>query len=229
MLKRVVLGVIGAAVVAGSAAAQDTPKDGFYVRAGAGVSFMSDLDQDVAFSPFLVFIGPPSTGQTVETETGFVAGGALGFDYADGIRTELEYRYQTVGIESVTRTGGFFDPTALTPPNDDLNAHLLMANFFYDFRNSSRVTPFIGLGVGGAFVENENADRDAALAYQGRAGLSFALSGGFSVDAEYIYLRTNDLVYGPEDDDFTMTGPTERIDGDGLSSSTVMVSLRKQF
>ncbi len=229
MLKSVVVGGLFAWVFASAAMAQDEPRDGFYVRAGAGAVFGNDLEQDVTFSPFLVFIGPPSTGQTIDTDTGFVAGGALGFDYADGIRTELEYRYQTVGIASVTRTGGFFDPTVITPPNDDLNAHLLMANFFYDFRNSSRITPFVGLGVGGAFVENENADRDAALAYQGRAGLSFALNSGFSIDAEYIYLRTNDLVYGPEDDDFVAGGPEMRIDDDGLSTSTVMVSLRKQF
>ncbi len=229
MLTRVIAAGITVSLLAGGALAQEAPADGFYVRAGAGAVFANDLEQDVTFSPFLVFIGPPSTGQTVATETGFVVGGALGFDYADGIRTELEYRYQTIGIESVTRTGGFFDPTVIPTANDDLNAHLLMANFFYDFRNSSRVTPFIGLGVGGAFAENENADRDAALAYQGRAGLSLALNGGFSIDAEYIYLRTNDLVYGPEDDDFVMGGPDMRIDEDGLSTSTVMVSLRKQF
>jgi len=225
------VGLIGglATALPGAVSAQDTLEDGFYVRAGAGVSFVSDLEQDVTFSPFLAFPSPASNGQTVETETGFVAGGALGFDYADGIRTELEYRYQTAGVESVTRTGGLSDPTVVTPPSDDLIAHLLMANFFYDFRNSMALTPFIGLGVGGAFVENENGDRDAALAYQGRAGLSLSLSDGFSVDAEYIYLRTNDLVYGPEDDDFTLTGPAVRIDGDGLSTSTVMVSLRKQF
>ncbi len=229
MLKRFVFAGLIASVTLGVAHAQSEPRDGFYVRAGAGANFLSDLEQDVTFSPFLVFVSPPSNGQTVSTETGFVAGGAIGFDYADGIRTELEYRYMTAGIASVTRTGGVSDPTVMTTPNDDLNAHLLMSNFFYDFHNGSRLTPFIGLGVGGAFVENEVAQRDAALAYQGRAGVALGLDGGFSVDFEYIYLRSNDLVYGPEDDDFVLNGPAVRIDDDGLESSSVMVSLRKQF
>lgn len=229
MLKRSVAGGLFALVFAGAAVAQDAPRDGFYIRAGAGANFLNDLDQDVTFSPFLTFVSPASTGQTVATETGFVAGAALGFDYTEGIRTELEYRYMTAGVASVTRTGGFSDPSVITTPNDDLNAHLLMSNFFYDFHNSSRLTPFIGLGVGGAFVENEFAQRDAALAYQGRAGVAVEMSGGFSVDIEYIYLRTNDLVYGPADDDFDLAGPSIRIDGDGLESSTAMVSLRKKF
>ncbi len=229
MLKRIVAAAVSVSIFAGAAFAQDEPRDGFYLRVGAGANFLNDLEQDVTFSPFLVFVSPPSNGQTVATETGFVAGAAIGFDYTEGIRTELEYRYMTAGIASVTRTGGFSDPTVIATPNSDLNAHLLMSNFIYDFHNGSRLTPFIGLGVGGAFVENEFAERDAALAYQGRAGVSLALNGGFSIDAEYIYLRTNDLVYGPEDDDFVLNGPTTRIDEDGLVSSTVMVSLRKQF
>ena len=229
MLKRSVAGGLFAMFIAGAASAQDAPRDGFYVRAGAGANFLGDLDQDVAFSPFLTFVSPPSTGQTVTTQTGFVAGAALGFDYTEGIRTELEYRFMTAGVGSVTRTGGFSDPTVITTPNDDLNAHMLMSNFFYDFHNSSRLTPFIGLGVGGAFVENEFAQRDAALAYQGRAGVAVEMNSGFSIDVEYIYLRTNDLVYGPADDDFVLSGPSIRIDGDGLESSTAMISLRKKF
>lgn len=227
MLKRIVgLGVVTASVLGGAQAQDGELKDGFYLRGGAGVSFVNNLDQEFIYNPFVTFVGPVDAGQTIDTDAGFVATAALGFDYADGIRTELEYRYAGAGIASVTP----LPRTALPAPvNDDLNAHFIFSNFYFDFRNSSALTPFIGLGVGGAFVENENADRDAALAYQGRAGVALALSNSFSIDAEYVYTRTNDLAYGPNDDDFSATSAPVRIDNEPYVSSSVMISLRKQF
>lgn len=218
-------GLIACLSVTG-AFAQDEARDGFYLRAGAGVSFVDNLDQDFTYDPAATLPAPATAGQTIASETGFVATAAVGFDYADGIRTELEYRYASSGVESVTpavRTG------LPAPVNDELNAHFILSNFYYDFRNSSPLTPFIGLGVGGAFVENENADRDAALAYQGRAGISYAFNDGFSADVEYVYLRTNDLVYGPADDDFADSSDIVRIDNAPYVSSSIMISLRKQF
>ena len=235
MLKRVVAGVIVAVAVAGGAMAQDAPKDGFYIRAGVGLSFLSDLDQEFTHSPFLVSVVTPPSGQIVDSKAGFIAAAALGFDYADGIRTELEYRYASNGVETITPIGGFdpaIGPNPFPPRGSDrgVNGHFILSNFYYDFRSSSRFTPFIGLGVGGAFVDIEGGERDAALAYQGRAGISYAFDDGFSADVEYVYLRTNTLRYGPDPEDFSATGPFEvAIDGDNYQSSSVMVSLRKQF
>ena len=155
------------------------------------------------------------------------------FDYADGIRTELEYRYAKSDVDLVTPIGGFSEssgPLAPYDPDAEIKAHFLMTNFFFDFANSSPLTPFIGGGVGGAFVSNENAERDAALAYQGRAGVSLEMGTGFTADFEYIYLRTNELEFGPSADEFTAEGPFGRAaTGDRYQSSSVMVSLRRRF
>lgn len=223
----VVLAAVGP--VAGPALAQEQAQDGFYLRAGAGASFASTLDQQFAYNPDLVFAGTPPSGQAVETDTGFLASFAAGFDYADGIRTELEYRYATNGVASVTPVGGVPNPPERSS-GENLRGHFVFSNFYYDFRNSSRVTPFIGLGVGGAFVDVEGGERDAALAYQGRAGLSLGLNGGFSADVEYVYARSNTLRYGPANEDFTPAGPFEpAVDGDQYEASSVLISLRKQF
>ncbi|MEM8770125.1 MAG: outer membrane beta-barrel protein [Pseudomonadota bacterium] len=228
-------GFIGACALnaANIAIAQDAPEDGFYVRAGAGVSFLSDLDQEFTYNPNILSIVTPPTGAVIDTEAGFVASGAVGFNYADGIRTELEYRYATNGIDVITPIGGFNPDAGPFPPSasdEDINAHFVFSNFYYDFNNSSFLTPFIGAGVGGAFVNAPDIGSDAALAYQGRAGVSAGLNDGFSVDLEYIYLRTNTLRFGPDPEDFTPDGPFgPAIDGDNYQSSSVMVSLRKQF
>jgi len=224
----VALSFAGGALAQDGGAQDEAIDDGLYVRIAAGASFVSDWEQDFTFNPSLVFAGGPPNGQNLSLDEGVTFGGALGFDYADGIRTELEYRYASTDIESVTTLGGPA-PGAAVPSDEDISAHLLMANFYFDFTNDSPLTPFIGGGVGGAFVTNENGGRDAALAYQGRAGVSLAMGGGFSADMEYIYLRTNKLVYGPADEGFTSAGPPVRIDGDRYQSSSVMLSLRKQF
>ena len=235
VLKRVVAGITIVVAAIGGAQAQDAPRDGFYLRAGAGLSFVGNLEQEFTHNPFLVSIVTPPSGQTVESEAGFIASAALGFDYTDGIRTELEYRYAANGVETVTPVGGF-DPAigpAPFPPrtsDGDVDGHFILSNFYYDFRSSSRFTPFIGLGVGGAFVAVEGGERDAALAYQGRAGVSYAFNNGFSADVEYVYLRTNTLRYGPDPEDFSAAGPFDAaVDGDNYQSSSVMLSIRKQF
>jgi len=221
---------VAAALAIGGAHAQDgAARDGIYVRAGAGATFLDDWNQEFTHNPDLVAIAPPPTGQSIENGEGFLASFALGFDYADGIRTELEYRYASTNIDSVTLD----DPAgavAAAAANDDINAHFLLSNFYFDFTNESRFTPFVGAGVGGAFVENETGDRDAALAYQGRAGVSYDFGGGFLADVEYVFLRTSKLAYGPDGEDFAPTGPFEpAVTGDRYQSSSVLVSLRKRF
>lgn len=235
---------VGAATVAaltGSALAQDEAvDDGFYLRVGAGATLVSDWDQEFAFSPdpggaslncnaggpcAAVVIAPPA-GQAVSNDKGWVGAAAIGFDYADGIRTELEYRFARSTIDGLSLS----DTQAYLPhanASDDVEAHLLMSNFYFDFHNSSAFTPFIGGGVGGAFVSSEQNERDAALAVQGRAGVSVE-AGGVSFDLEYIYLRSNELEFSRTESfhlgefDITTTG-------DRYQSSSVMVSLRKQF
>ncbi len=222
-----IAGIAAAASTAGAAMAQDEPAvDGAYVRLGVGAAFVGDWEQDLAYNPTVAFVTPPAAGQTVDNGRAMTFAGALGFDYADGIRTELEYRYASTPVASVTPAGGV--PTA--PANEDVTAHFLMTNFFFDFANSSPLTPFIGGGVGGAFVSNEMKERDAALALQGRAGVSLAMGTVFTADLEYIYLRTNDLDFGPSADEFILGGPLgPAISGDRYQASSVMVSLRRRF
>lgn len=211
----------------GVAIAQDAVDDGAYIRVAAGASFVGNLNQDISYNPNLVITGLEPTTRTLEVNEGLTGAFALGFDYADGIRTELEYRYAIADITAITASGLAGDVT--TMPNEQLRAHLLMSNFYFDFHNDGPFTPFIGGGVGGAFVTNETGARDAALALQGRAGISYDAGGGVSISTEYIYLRSNKLSYGPDDDDFTPGGPAARIDGDRYQSSSMMVSFRKQF
>lgn len=228
-MKRVsAVAVLSASILSGAAAAQEVEGDGAYFRVAAGFNFASDLDQTITYNPNLAFTGLEPTSQLLSVGEGLTAAAALGFDYTDGIRTELEYRYAYADIDSITASGPA--PDVVTMPGEQLRAHLIMSNFYFDFTNDSPFTPFIGGGVGGAFVTNENGDTDAALALQGRAGISYDFGGGLFFSTEYVYLRSNELSYGPNDDDFTAAGPADpRFDGARYQTSSIMVSFRKKF
>ncbi len=204
-------------------AQDEVREDGPYVRIGGGATFVNDWEQDITFNPNVLFPGVVATTASTEFNTGYTAGAAIGFDYADGIRTELEYRYARADVESLSTTG----PVA--NPSGNVGVHFIFSNFYFDFTNNSRITPFIGGGVGGAFVKEFGQRRDSALAYQGRAGISYLLGSSFFADVEYVYVRTNNLVFGPADEDFVSSGQLSRLDGERYQSSSVVLSLRKHF
>ncbi|NOX95609.1 MAG: hypothetical protein GXP04_11105 [Alphaproteobacteria bacterium] len=172
-MKRILAILTIVATVGGNASAQDgVREDGLYYRVGIGATTVSDWAQDLTFNPSLGGVLPctgscPVTpislpdGNLVTNGEGFVAGAAIGFDYADGIRTELEYRYASSNIEGVTQTvpAGALSVLALPPVGDRAGAHFIMANFFFDIYNDSPITPFIGAGVGGALVTNQYGDQ----------------------------------------------------------------------
>ncbi|HXI87467.1 MAG TPA: outer membrane beta-barrel protein [Parvularculaceae bacterium] len=219
-------------LVSSAALAQDGALSGFYARLEGGVSFPEKLTQDLTFNPSVAFpIAPPAT-QTVDARTGYAAGGAIGRRLGNGFKAELEYRFQSSKIDSVVLNGGAVVSGPIFP-NVSLAAHFLMPNLIYEFRNSSPLTPFIGVGVGGARIRSSlgagnAADTDFTLAYQGRAGLAFAVGEATRLGVEYVYVRSGELHYGPRN--FTPTGSIgPQISGASFAASTVLISFEKAF
>ncbi|HBS34186.1 MAG TPA: hypothetical protein DEA50_03775 [Parvularcula sp.] len=207
-------------------------KTGLYVRGAAGFSFPESLDQDFSYSPSFIPIVAPPTAKSTDLGGGGAWSAAIGFQYAR-TRTELEYRRFDLDADEIALTGGAA-PSTVTGAGD-VTAQAIMTNVYFDLVNSSRLTPYIGAGVGGARVENELGQRDAAFAYQGRVGVELALSPALSLGVEYSYFRTAEIVYGPKDFD-TSLPPTstfsdnfQRLDGDHFAASSVMGSLRLVF
>jgi len=223
---------LSAVAFAGAAAAQDDDataerKAGVYVRLGAGVNFARDLDQDLTYNPSTIFAVTPPTRKATDVGSGGAYAAAIGFQYPGRTRTELEYRRLGADIDATTFSGGF-NPPATFSLDENLRVQTLMSNVYFDITNASRLTPYVGVGVGGAWVRNELDERDAAFAYQGRAGVELALGGGLSVGAEYVYLRTLDIAFGPKE--FEPTGPVgPQADGAPYVSSSIMATLRKTF
>lgn len=101
----------------------------------------------------------------------------------------------------------------------------MMANAYYDFKNSSIVTPYIGGGIGFANVNVGDGnvggvqvwadDDDTVFAYQLAIGTGFDVTKELTIDLGYRYYATQDPSF-------------ELVDAE-YSSHNVMVGLRYRF
>ena len=104
--------------------------------------------------------------------TGILAGAAAGYSFAGqtrnsplgGLRVELEYFYrqsnydQTADIPLGVGTQGQKLRDEIVQATDrigSISSHNLFGNLFYDFVNTSRFTPYIGVGGGVGFTDVE--------------------------------------------------------------------------
>ena len=105
--------------------------------------------------------------------TGILAGAAVGYSFAGqhpnsswgGFRVEVEYLYRQSNYDQAsdirTESGESRDKlrdeiVQATDRIGSLSSHNLFGNLFYDFRNTSRFTPYIGIGGGFGFTDIEN-------------------------------------------------------------------------
>ena len=97
-----------------------------------------------------------------DSAKGPLFGMALGYRFADNsFRFELEYFYRDTGHDQTSdipgATGASGDKLAqeiqvATDRIGSLTSHNLFANLYFDFKNASRLTPYVGVGVGTGFT-----------------------------------------------------------------------------
>jgi opacity protein-like surface antigen len=74
----------------------------------------------------------------------------------------------------------------------------VMANGYYDFKNSSQFTPYVGAGIGGIKLSLENPgvnDDDTVFAYQGMAGVGYDINQSNTISLGYRYFATADATF----------------------------------
>ncbi|MBE0557940.1 MAG: porin family protein, partial [Proteobacteria bacterium] len=138
----------------------------------------------------------------VEFDPGINIGGAGGFDFGF-LRLEGELSYKNGEMSKITEQ---ISGTRIANVDGRLGALAMMFNAFFDLHNATRVTPYIGGGVGFATLHVSNtygtdttsgnrsrlyrSDDDTVFAYQAGAGLEVALTNMFSLDLGYRYFGT---------------------------------------
>lgn len=182
------------------ALAEAYPKQGWYVSGAGGVSFQDDSDATIG-----------GVTNSIQFKPGYVVDGSVGYGFENQLRPEFEISYRHGNVDKVTGAGA-------GSRSGNENAIGLMGNLFYDFDLRTGLTPYLGVGVGGALVSADHAgqivggaeldDQQFEFAYQGIAGVSFELSERLDVTADYRYFSTLDpqfstLTGGLRSDDTT--------------------------
>ncbi len=126
-------------------------------------------------------------------DTGWAIFGTLGYAFSNNFRAELEVGYRRNEIEGLREIGPV--PGALSP-DGDLSEFTVMANLLYDIPLGQRLTLTVGAGVG-----VDQADLDVGVlgfnddewvfAYQGIAGLSYAIGDQTQLFVNYRYLHAD--------------------------------------
>ncbi|HBG05690.1 MAG: hypothetical protein A2075_11150 [Geobacteraceae bacterium GWC2_58_44] len=120
---------------------------------------------------------------------GLVLAAVAGYEAGKGIRGEAELNFRKLTTDRLT-TGA-----TVVAVDSDIWTCGFMTNVYYDFRNRSAVTPYLGGGVGlivaefGRGTSNGTtlwpADRDLSIAYQGMAGFALQIDRQSSLDFVY--------------------------------------------
>ena len=138
------------------------PQPGFYVGAGGGAAW------EIGSTP------------NASTSTGWAVGGVAGYDFV-GPRAELNVGYGQI-------------PTNVNIPGTAINGKVgtlsAMANVLYDFWPDSIITPYIGAGLGVAFIDSNQSLGSTQFAYQGMLGLAYNVTDQLRFNVEGRYFGT---------------------------------------
>jgi opacity protein-like surface antigen len=155
----------------------------FYASIHAGGCFLEDADLTGNFDSV-----------SLDYDPGPVVTGAFGYDFV-GARLEGEIGFRDNGINKVNYQGHS------SYPGGDVSVLSFMANGIADFPLGSPFVPYVNAGIGLALV-SINEDRslgidldstdDTVFAYQGGAGVGYAVTPEWTVEIGYEYFATLD-------------------------------------
>jgi opacity protein-like surface antigen len=168
-----------AAVVA--LAPAPAPAESLYVILRGGPGFTSDTK-----------IGAVAHPDNVDFDTGFIGGAGVGLRLPHNFRVEGEFGfiYAPVNSDDGIDTDGSF------------KNYLAMANLFYDFKYFSPITPYVGFGLGAAFVHEDREifagglgtfidvdEKRTEFAYQIRAGVTYEVNRWLDLSLGYRFVH----------------------------------------
>jgi OOP family OmpA-OmpF porin len=179
---RISSALIAAGLIAGVATTASAETQGWYLGAEAGANIV----------PTIRFNALANTTWSEHHDTGYGILGQLGYGFGN-IRLEGEFGYRQNNADKITTYLG------QQSAGGSINGESVMGNAYYDFDTGTKFTPYLGVGLGGF---NVSADQIAVngrnitnssqfvFAYQGIAGLSYAVNDNLSLKGDYRYLRT---------------------------------------
>ena len=170
MLKTILLaGLVSLPLVAVAQAADADP----YVPSEASTTTGFYLRGDAGAS-FLNWSGG-------KDDTSWVAGGGVGYQFNDNFRTDLTVDWS--GDYSIA-------------PGATLGTTVVLGNGYFDWKNNSMFTPYVGAGLGYGWAAGSGYNDTSGLAYSLAAGVSVDMTSNLALDVGY---RFRDIVISGDD------------------------------
>jgi opacity protein-like surface antigen len=114
--------------------------DGPYLSLRGGVNFLQNTDMTIRIA------GVGSLDADLFYETGWLAGGAGGYAWDNGFAIEGEFTFRQNGVDRETLMGGAIGLDGYE------RSYAVMINGYYRFDTGTLVTPYLGAGIGNAFL-----------------------------------------------------------------------------
>jgi opacity protein-like surface antigen len=187
-MTRLFFGLAALVIIAPPALAESDGQSAWYGELHGGTVFALDSDVDI-----------PGLNSEISMDTGWMIEAATGFSHGSGFRGELALGYRSNDFDEIEISGfGSADISG------DIWALTTMANGYFDIHLDrlgldgmfwSRMTPFVGGGVGVAFLEvggDLGSENDVAFAYQGLGGMSYSINSQWDGTLTYSYFSALD-------------------------------------
>ncbi len=212
---------------------------GLYFEGAGGATWTDDIDAETGPLPGVPGFEPGGHIFGSGYETGYALSARVGYGFPSGLRLEGEVAYRNNALNAVDIAPPPLAGTTLDGQGGRVQSVAFMANALYDWVNTSRFTPYVGLGGGALWVRQEldagltttaeggpgsvlfsARDESWVPALQGIAGVSIGITPSISATIDYRYLRGFDV------DTSTNFGTSTESD---YSNHTVFAGLRYTF
>lgn len=114
-------------------------------------------------------------------DTSWVAGGGVGYQFNDNFRADLTADWS--GNYSIA-------------PGATLDTTVLLGNVYFDWKNTTMFTPYVGGGLGYGWASGPGYTDASGLAYSVAAGVSIDMTQNLALDMGY---RFRDIVVSSDD------------------------------
>lgn len=224
--------LLAASVVAALATPAFAAADGPYVGIEGGVTFPRTTDLDVILNNTTTY----NNGYEAKFKTGYdvdaIAGYKLGIIRLEGEAGYKHAKVKSLGVSTPLITDvGTAAGVPVTAADFSVGNHIgiktLMANALLDSNfGNSRLGGYVGGGAGRAWA-SMSGDKDNAWAFQGIAGLRYALTPNVDAGLKYRYFHTAKLGFN---DAFTVNSvPFTTTASGNYDSHSLLASLVYNF
>jgi opacity protein-like surface antigen len=214
---------------------------GWYVSVFGGASFAKNQNFYNANTFYYYGYGnyDVSIDANIDPDTGFMVGAALGAQFNEWLRGEIEVsgHFHNVGGKAyyVNQYNSYYYDLKL---RGDENALFVLTNLWIDLPIGGMFRPYIGGGVGAGRIDLELTghyngysydiidDSDWGFAFQVGGGVAFDIAPNWAIDVGYRYKAILDAELKLDDD---VTGGDDDIINKDYKSHNILVGLRFGF